>query len=66
MNRSGLIQDAAERGIKTGDIVKAFNERGVVLCGAGDGKDHARAVYVDHGAGPIYYPGKGGPGRAIN
>ena len=26
--------DAAERGIKDGDIVKVYNERGTVLCGA--------------------------------
>jgi len=25
---------AAKRGIKTGDIVKVFNDRGIVLCGA--------------------------------
>jgi trimethylamine-N-oxide reductase (cytochrome c) len=42
---------AAERGIQHGDIVKVYNERGIVLCGAYvtprlvDG-----VVYVDHGS----------------
>jgi len=27
-------QDAADRGIASGDIVKVFNERGAILCGA--------------------------------
>jgi len=44
-------KDAAGRGIKNGDIVQVFNERGIVLCGA---KVWERmmpgVVYVDHGA----------------
>ncbi len=44
-------QDALKRGIQEGDIVKVYNERGVVLCGA---KVWERimpgVVYVDHGA----------------
>ncbi len=36
-------QDAAARGIKDGDIVKLFNERGTVLGAACLGKDHARS-----------------------
>ena len=44
-------KDAAERGIKDGDIVKVFNERGVVLCGARVWERMSqRVVYVDHGA----------------
>jgi trimethylamine-N-oxide reductase (cytochrome c) len=43
--------DAAERGIKDGDIVKVFNERGVVLCGARVWERMSPSVvYVDHGA----------------
>jgi trimethylamine-N-oxide reductase (cytochrome c) len=43
--------DAAKRGIKDGDIVKVFNERGVVLCGARVWERMMPGVaYVDHGA----------------
>jgi len=43
--------DAAKRGIKDGDIVKVFNERGVVLCGARVWERMSPGtVYVDHGA----------------
>jgi trimethylamine-N-oxide reductase (cytochrome c) len=43
--------DAAKRGIKDGNIVKVFNERGVVLCGARVWERMAPGVaYVDHGA----------------
>jgi molybdopterin guanine dinucleotide-containing S/N-oxide reductase-like protein len=43
--------DAAKRGIKDGDIVKVFNERGVVLCGARVWERmSAGTIYVDHGA----------------
>jgi trimethylamine-N-oxide reductase (cytochrome c) len=44
-------KDAAARGIKDGDIVKVFNERGVVLCGARVWERMMpRVCYVDHGA----------------
>ena len=38
--------DAARDGIKNGDIVKVFNERGIVLGGAYVGEDYAwRSIY---------------------
>jgi trimethylamine-N-oxide reductase (cytochrome c) len=44
-------KDADKRGIKDGDIVKVFNERGVVLCGARVWERMRPGVaYVDHGA----------------
>jgi molybdopterin guanine dinucleotide-containing S/N-oxide reductase-like protein len=44
-------KDAAERGIKHGDICKVFNERGITLCGAYvTERINYRTVYVDHGA----------------
>ena len=44
-------RDAAKRNIKDGDIVKVFNERGVVLCGARVWERMMPGViYVDHGA----------------
>ncbi len=44
-------QDAEKRGINDGDIVKVFNERGVVLCGARVWERMCAGVaYVDHGA----------------
>jgi molybdopterin guanine dinucleotide-containing S/N-oxide reductase-like protein len=60
--------DAAARGIKTGDIVKAYNERGVVLCGAlVIERMMPGAVYVDHGARVDFIiPGKVDRGGAIN
>ena len=60
--------DAAKRGIKDGDIVKVFNERGVVLVGARVWERiMPGVVYVDHGArhDPIV-PGKVDRGGAIN
>jgi molybdopterin guanine dinucleotide-containing S/N-oxide reductase-like protein len=43
--------DAAKRDIKDGEIVKVFNERGVVLCGARVWERMSPGViYVDHGA----------------
>ena len=60
--------DAAKRGIKDGDIVKAFNERGIVLVGARVWERvMPGVVYVDHGArhDPII-PGKVDRGGAIN
>ena len=61
-------QDAEKRGIKTGDIVKVFNERGIVLCGAiAWERVMPGVVYVDHGArhDPIV-PSKVDRGGAIN
>jgi len=60
--------DAEKRGIKDGDIVKVFNERGVVLCGARVWERVMPGVaYVDHGArhDPLV-PGKVDRGGAIN
>jgi trimethylamine-N-oxide reductase (cytochrome c) len=43
--------EAEKRGIKQGDIVKVFNERGVVLCGAYVSERLSpKCTYVDHGA----------------
>jgi trimethylamine-N-oxide reductase (cytochrome c) len=43
--------DAAKRGIETGDIVKVFNDRGIVLGGAiVNERIIPGAVYQDHGA----------------
>ncbi len=43
--------EAEKRGIKHGDIVKVFNERGIVLCGAFvTERLIPGAAYVDHGA----------------
>ncbi len=43
--------DAAKRGINDGDIVKVFNERGVVLCGARVmERIMPGVVSIDHGA----------------
>jgi trimethylamine-N-oxide reductase (cytochrome c) len=60
--------DAKARGIKDGDIVKVFNERGAVLCGA---RVFERVmpgvVSVDHGArADAIIPGKLDRGGAIN
>jgi trimethylamine-N-oxide reductase (cytochrome c) len=44
-------KDAEKRGIKDGDIVQVFNERGVVLCGTIVWERvMPKVVYVDHGA----------------
>ncbi|MBN2062039.1 MAG: molybdopterin-dependent oxidoreductase [Deltaproteobacteria bacterium] len=60
--------DAENRNIRDGDIVKIFNERGTVLCGARVWERIVRgAVYVDHGARVDYIiPGKLDRGGAIN
>ncbi|MEM2169365.1 MAG: molybdopterin-dependent oxidoreductase [Candidatus Bathyarchaeia archaeon] len=43
--------DAAKLGIKTGDIVKVFNERGTILCGAFvTERIMPGVVYVEHGS----------------
>ncbi len=44
-------KDAEARGIKDGDVVKVYNERGIVLCGARVWERMMSGVaYVDHGA----------------
>jgi len=60
--------DAAERGIKDGDIVRLYNERGSVLCGALVFERVMKgAVSVDHGARTDFIiPGKLDRGGAIN
>jgi molybdopterin guanine dinucleotide-containing S/N-oxide reductase-like protein len=60
--------DAAKRGIRQGDIVKACNERGTVLCGALVWERiMPGAVYVDHGARTDFIiPGQVDRGGAIN
>ncbi|MCD8331836.1 MAG: dehydrogenase, partial [Oscillospiraceae bacterium] len=61
-------REAGRRGIRTGDIVKVFNDRGIVLCGAYvTERIIDRACYVDHGAriDPII-PGWLDRGGAIN
>ncbi len=60
--------DAEKRGIRDGDIVKVYNERGVVLCGARVWERIMPGVaYVDHGArhDPLV-PGRVDRGGAIN
>ena len=43
--------EAEKRGIKFGDVVKVFNERGITLCGAYvTERLIPGAAYVDHGA----------------
>jgi trimethylamine-N-oxide reductase (cytochrome c) len=61
-------KDAEARGIKNGDVVQIFNERGIVLCGAYvTQRLREGVVYVDHGAryDPIV-PGEIDRGGAIN
>jgi len=61
-------QEAEKRGIRDGDIVKVFNERGIVLCGALVWERVMPGVaYVDHGArhDPLV-PGWVDRGGAIN
>ena len=60
--------EAEKRGIKTGDIVKVFNDRGIVLCGAYvTERVPEKTCYVDHGSrlDPII-PGWLDRGGAIN
>ena len=60
--------EAEKRGIRHGDIVKVFNEKGIVLCGAYVTERLMPGVcYVDHGArlDPII-PGWLDRGGAIN
>jgi anaerobic selenocysteine-containing dehydrogenase len=60
--------DAAARGIKFGDIVRVYNERGSVLCGALVFERVMQgAVSIDHGARTDYIiPAKLDRGGAIN
>jgi anaerobic selenocysteine-containing dehydrogenase len=61
-------KDAAARGIKNGDIIKVFNERGTVLGGAYvTERIMPGVVYMDHGAryDPVV-PGELDRGGAIN
>jgi len=60
--------DATERGIKNGDIVKVYNERGAVLGGAYvTERIIYGAVYMDHGARvDSIIPGELDRGGAIN
>ncbi|MFC1901628.1 molybdopterin-dependent oxidoreductase [Chloroflexota bacterium] len=59
---------AEKRGIKDGDIIKVYNERGAVLCGARVWERvRPGVVYVDHGARVDFIiPGKLDRGGAIN
>ena len=61
-------ETAAERGIKSGDIVKIYNERGIVLAGAYVTERLMPGVaYIDHGARVDFIiPGKLDRGGAIN
>ncbi|MEM2910080.1 MAG: molybdopterin-dependent oxidoreductase [Nitrososphaerota archaeon] len=55
--------DAAKRGIKHGDIVRVYNDRGAVLCAAYvTERVNPGHVYADHGSriDPIAYDEKGG------
>ena len=60
--------EAAKRGIANGEIVKVFNEKGIVICGAYvTERIRSGVAYVDHGAriDPIIL-GKVDRGGAIN
>ena len=61
-------QDAAARGIKDGDIIRVYNERGSVLCGAFVSERIMQgAVSIDHGARTDFIiPGWLDRGGAIN
>ncbi len=60
--------EAAKRGIKSGDILKVFNERGAVLGGAHvTERIRSGVVYMDHGARCDWIiPGELDRGGAIN
>ena len=60
--------DAAKRGIQNGDIIRVYNERGSVLCGALVWERVMPGVIsIDHGARVDYImPGKLDRGGAIN
>ena len=61
-------QDAADRGISDGDIIRVYNERGSVLCGAFVSERIMKgAVSIDHGARTDFIiPGVLDRGGAIN
>ena len=61
-------KDAEARGIKFGDIVRVYNERGSILCGAlAYERVMPGAVSIDHGARVDFIiPGKLDRGGAIN
>jgi molybdopterin guanine dinucleotide-containing S/N-oxide reductase-like protein len=61
-------QEAEKRGIRTGDILRVFNERGSVLCGAYvTERLMPRTAYIDHGARCDWIiPGKLDRGGAVN
>jgi len=61
-------KDAEKRGIKQGDIVRVFNERGGVLCGALVWeRNHAGCdLHRSWGQGRLHYPRKLDRGGAIN
>ncbi|MEW6668560.1 MAG: molybdopterin-dependent oxidoreductase [Thermodesulfobacteriota bacterium] len=61
-------EDAQKRGIKTGDIVKIFNELGVVLAGADvNERIMPGVIHIDHGARvDSIKPGEIDRGGAIN
>jgi trimethylamine-N-oxide reductase (cytochrome c) len=61
-------EDAEKRGIKNGDIIRVYNERGSVLCGALVWERIMPGVIsIDHGARVDYIiPGKLDRGGAIN
>ena len=60
--------DAAKKGIRTGDVVKVFNDRGGVLLGAYvNERIMPGVIYVDHGARyDAIVPGELDRGGAIN
>ena len=56
-------KDAEKRGIRQGDVVKVFNERGAILCGAYiTERIQPGVVSIDHGSrlDPIAYDKRGG------
>jgi anaerobic selenocysteine-containing dehydrogenase len=61
-------EDAAKRDINSGDLVKIFNERGIVLAGARvTERIRQGVIYIDHGARCDWIiPGKLDRGGAIN
>jgi molybdopterin guanine dinucleotide-containing S/N-oxide reductase-like protein len=61
-------QEAEKRGIKNGDIIKVFNERGTVLAGAYvTERLNPEVAYMDHGATCDWIiPGKLDRGGAVN
>jgi len=67
-NLYGYILQTLQRGYKGWRIVKAFNQRGAVICGARVWERiMPGAVYVDHGSrGDSILPGKLDRGGAIN